>query len=386
MKQYRELKYLLTASIAYLFVILLIVFVGAILGTGNPAAPLAAAAGSREKVEELIQLQAIGVPADLVLMLMSYGCADDAEALERQTVSYALDFMILHETVLEFECTGHASPPAEDGTPTPPADCDCEYEEVEQSSYPGKASILGYLGLAEGNPMLTVSNLEDTLNARAQALCDESDADDKREVFLAVVAPSAYPGIVRRYVPKELDAKAIMELHEAAYFIEWLSQEAERYGIAGNLQFLGKYPMPTSGNITSPFGWRMHPITMKKSFHTGIDIGSVKHTNIYSVADGVVVQVGTSPYDGQFVLVEHSGEAIPFYSYYGHLSLQSVRVGEAIQQGESVGLEGGDPEDPSPGYSTGHHLHFEIRMSRDGDQVNPLSFLKGGSEEDEETD
>jgi len=143
---------------------------------------------------------------------------------------------------------------------------------------------------------------------------------------------------------------------------------------------LGRYPMPASGNITSPFGWRMHPILNKKNFHTGIDIGTSKHTNIYSIADGQVVGVSRNEYDGQYVLVYHENEPTPFYSYYAHLSKQLVRVGDAVQQGDVVGIEGGDKDDPYPGYSTGHHLHFEIRMSQHGDQINPLSFLKGGTE------
>jgi len=360
---------------------LVLIFILALFGWGNnnSAPALAVAAHTKERVQELITLQARGVPADLVLMFMGYGCEDEQDALDRQTIYYALDFLVLHETVFVFECTctpPEIPPDIPDYIP-PPTECDCEYEPQEPVEYRGKGEILNYLRLTEESGTLTVDNLEDIIAAQAQALCDKSPEDDKREVFIGVLSPNEYEPIVNQYIEDEEDAAYIMDLHNDGYFIRWLIEMAEEYGISSELVFIGKYPMPASGMITSPFGWRIHPITHDKNFHTGIDIGTQKHVDICSVADGVVKKVGTSPYDGRYVLVEHPGEEIPFYSYYAHLSQWKVSPGDTISQGDIVGIEGGDPDDPSPGYSTAHHLHFEIRMSENSNQVNPMTFLRG---------
>lgn len=67
-----------------------------------------------------------------------------------------------------------------------------------------------------------------------------------------------------------------------------------------------------------------------------------------------------------------------FYSLYAHLSKLDVKVNQRVKSGQIIGKEGGDPgKDPNPGYSTGHHLHFEIRSPTDSsqDKIDPYSFF-----------
>ncbi|HBV88440.1 MAG TPA: M23 family peptidase [Desulfosporosinus sp.] len=148
----------------------------------------------------------------------------------------------------------------------------------------------------------------------------------------------------------------------------------------------GKYPMPAVGEITSPYGKRIHPVTGKRSFHTGIDIAGEWHGEIKSIADGQVVKVSIDEIYGNSILIKHDYPDETFYSFYAHLSKVFALPDQEIFTGDIIGLEGGDPElDPNPGSSTGHHLHFEIRTSRLAlSHTDPVAYLYAPSKNEEE--
>lgn len=139
----------------------------------------------------------------------------------------------------------------------------------------------------------------------------------------------------------------------------------------------GKYPMPANGVITSPYGQRIHPVTGKFSFHTGIDIAPEWHSEITSIADGQVVKVGIDEIYGNYVLIRHDYLDETFYSFYAHLSEVFALPDQEVFTGDVIALEGGDPvNDPNPGTSTGHHLHFEIRTNRFAwSHIDPVPYL-----------
>ncbi len=119
--------------------------------------------------------------------------------------------------------------------------------------------------------------------------------------------------------------------------------------------------MPVDGaRITSRFGYRTHPITGKKGFHTGLDMAAPEGTPVSSVYFGKITKTGEDDSWGKYVLVEHSDG---FETFYCHLSEIYVENGAVIRQGETVGLVG------STGMSTGPHLHFEVRIN--GVRVDP---------------
>jgi len=156
----------------------------------------------------------------------------------------------------------------------------------------------------------------------------------------------------------------------------------------GHLIFNGDYPMPAKGEITSPYGYRTHPITGKYKMHTGIDIGTSWHTEIISIADGQVAKVGVDRGYGQYIIIRHDVEKETFYSVYAHLSKIFVLPDAEVKQGGVIALEGGDPEnDPLPGTTTGHHLHFEIRKTLSArSHTNPAQYLFTTSDKDNEKD
>ncbi len=151
----------------------------------------------------------------------------------------------------------------------------------------------------------------------------------------------------------------------------------------GDLEYNGTFPMPVqNATVTSEFGSRMHPVTGKQSFHTGIDLAGAWHSNIMSVEKGNIVFAGVQQGYGNCVEVKHTTvEGTVFYTLYAHLARIDVVEGQEIEKGTVVGTQGGDPNrDPNPGYSTGSHLHFEIRKSQNGDFVNPRGYLFGTQE------
>jgi murein DD-endopeptidase MepM/ murein hydrolase activator NlpD len=117
--------------------------------------------------------------------------------------------------------------------------------------------------------------------------------------------------------------------------------------------------------INSTFGLRKLAIEAKARAHKGVDIAAPKGTAVFTAAEGAVVRTG---YDaagyGNFIEVRHPNGMT---TLYGHLSRIDVAHGDAIATGQRIGLVG------STGYSTGPHLHFEVR--RDGAQVNPTKVV-----------
>lgn len=125
---------------------------------------------------------------------------------------------------------------------------------------------------------------------------------------------------------------------------------------------------PISGPITSPFGYRIHPIFKTRIFHSGIDIGGPNGGAIKASNDGKVIYSGWYGGYGKVVILDHGViDGKPITTLYAHMSSILVSNGQFVKKGQTVGKEG------STGYSTGPHCHFEVRIN--GKPVNPLSYI-----------
>jgi murein DD-endopeptidase MepM/ murein hydrolase activator NlpD len=113
------------------------------------------------------------------------------------------------------------------------------------------------------------------------------------------------------------------------------------------------YPLTNPAPITSRFGWRTHPLTGNRRFHSGLDIGAPSGSPVVATGAGTVISAGWNGGYGKAVIIQHSDTQ---QTLYGHLSEVSVQAGQTIAQGTVIGLVG------STGNSTGPHLHFESRM------------------------
>ncbi len=119
-----------------------------------------------------------------------------------------------------------------------------------------------------------------------------------------------------------------------------------------------------NARVTSQFGYRVNPVSGNYGFHTGLDLAADEGTPVSAVFYGRVIETGSSDVWGNYVLMEHSEK---LRTYYCHLSEIYVEDNAVIRQGETIGLVG------STGWSTGPHLHFEVRIN--GVRVNPESLL-----------
>lgn len=122
---------------------------------------------------------------------------------------------------------------------------------------------------------------------------------------------------------------------------------------------------PVEGKVTSGFGYRIHPITGSRSFHTGIDLAAPQGTPIAAAYGGTVQETGYTSGRGNYILLSH-GDGLQ--TMYCHLSEIQVQTGDTVAAGGTIGLVG------TTGMSTGPHLHFELRV--DGVRCNPVYVLK----------
>ena len=119
------------------------------------------------------------------------------------------------------------------------------------------------------------------------------------------------------------------------------------------------------GRYTSYFGERTDPISEGYDYHKGLDIGADEGDRIRAVYDGIVLSVGEDSRSGNYIFLEHKNGYVTFYC---HCSEILAEEGTVIRQGETIALVG------STGYSTGPHLHFEIR--KNGESIDPLPFIE----------
>ena len=176
---------------------------------------------------------------------------------------------------------------------------------------------------------------------------------------------------------------------DAAYIEQYKQENDDKVLVIGEgLITEDTYPLPVIGaTVTSEYGERTDPITGAQSFHHGTDFGGEWRSEIFSIADGVVMEVCTEKNDGygNYIIIKHTGERTAedgtvtsetFYALYGHMNEIYMFEGQSLKKGAIIGLMGGDPEkDTNPGRSTGTHLHFEIRTTQSGSAINPAGYI-----------
>ena len=134
------------------------------------------------------------------------------------------------------------------------------------------------------------------------------------------------------------------------------------------LNILFRFPLPF-GTLTSGYGSRDNPFTGDSEFHRGIDLAAPMGTEVYAARDGSIGAIGYDPVLGKMVILNHEAG---YQTIYGHLEEISVRLNEEVRSGMIIGAVG------TTGYSTGPHLHFEIRRS--GAARDPVPLLPNHKE------
>ncbi len=126
----------------------------------------------------------------------------------------------------------------------------------------------------------------------------------------------------------------------------------------------GIMALPSNGYISSPYGWRKHPLLGYRRLHTGMDFAAGYGSTIRAADSGTVIYSGWHGGYGKTVIINH-GKGIT--TLYAHSSKLYVKSGESVKRGQAISAVG------STGLSTGPHLHFEVR--KNGTPVNPANYL-----------
>jgi murein DD-endopeptidase MepM/ murein hydrolase activator NlpD len=123
------------------------------------------------------------------------------------------------------------------------------------------------------------------------------------------------------------------------------------------------WPVPDSTPVTSPFGYRLHPVLGTRKLHTGVDLSVRVGTEVHAVADGTVRRASEDAVNGRVLIVDH-GRGVT--TAYCHNSELLVHRGQRVSRGELIARSG------NTGRSTGPHLHYQLELA--AQPVDPLRF------------
>lgn len=175
----------------------------------------------------------------------------------------------------------------------------------------------------------------------------------------------------------EQDIAKLQSAYDAAKLQEWLATSvppttkpatSDGGGIGGSAVTKGDITWVIPCNYThvsSPYGWRIHPIYGDRRFHAGVDLSAGCPNEIYATRAGVVLIAQYSETAGNYVVIDH-GDG--YTSTYMHMcKLPCVKPGDYVLAGQVIGCVG------NTGASKGCHLHFGI--SYNGSTVNPMDYI-----------
>lgn len=229
------------------------------------------------------------------------------------------------------------------------------YREL-RASLDGERRTLAELNAAQAAHRDVVAfHREELVQARArqQGLRVQASAEEGRQKALLRDVQSKVKDFESEIASLKKESDAIAALLRAR-------QKAQLKAPTGK----GVLAPPVPGLITSSFGPRKHPIFGTMRNHTGIDFSATSGTPVRAAADGVVAVAGERGGYGTAVIVDHGNTLA---TLYGHLSRAAVADGAGVARGQVIGYAG------STGYSTGPHLHFEVRVN--GNPVDPQRYL-----------
>jgi len=124
------------------------------------------------------------------------------------------------------------------------------------------------------------------------------------------------------------------------------------------------YQSPVVGKLSSPYGWREHPVEGEDKFHYGVDLAADSGTDIYAFADGQVFATGESSSLGQYIILCHEGDYTTLYAHCRCIT----KTGGRVKMGEKIAEVG------QTGMATGPHLHFQLQQGER--YLNPLYYVE----------
>ena len=207
--------------------------------------------------------------------------------------------------------------------------------------------------------------VQTTLKQREAALATQQRRWVVSRQETAALAAQRRRMLAQLRVQREMQEEAVRELEAESFRIADLIRRQQQRGPHRGARLTlaaGSLIWPASGPISSGFGWRIDPFIHRRALHTGIDIAAPWGAPVEAAENGTVLYVGWMTGYGNVVVLDH-GNGVS--TVYAHLSSYAVRPGEAVRRGQVIARVG------STGWSTGPHLHFEVRQ--DGQPIDPLT-------------
>lgn len=138
----------------------------------------------------------------------------------------------------------------------------------------------------------------------------------------------------------------------------------ESWPVAAATMTLGS-PVRT-GRMTSPWGWRIHPVLGVRKFHKGVDYAAPKGTPVYATEDGVVQTIGWRGNYGRYIKLSHNEHLATAYAHLAKFAA-GLKPGTHVRKGQVIAYIG------ASGLATGNHLYYEVLV--DNRQVDPLQHI-----------
>lgn len=255
-------------------------------------------------------------------------------------------------------------------------DFEAAFSELGQAVSQGEP-VTEALGILWGNVLGdtdAASGSSENYRAQAAVLCGLSPAVDEASLWTDVlIMVAGTPQPVETTAPEEPEPEPQPEptpapepaVEHIAYDGPTLPDNTtmDKY----NLSAIGieETATPALGWVSSPFGWREHPVDGEERFHNGVDLAVNSGTDVLAFAEGTVDYIGESPEYGLYLQLSHAGGLTTFYC---HCSRLCVQQGQSVAVGEKVAESG------ATGNVTGPHLHFEMKLN--GVRLNPVYYIQ----------
>jgi murein DD-endopeptidase MepM/ murein hydrolase activator NlpD len=215
----------------------------------------------------------------------------------------------------------------------------------------------------------------DTFGALQDDLEDQRDAADAARAAVAAekaeverLRAEAEPARAAAHAEEEREAQMLagISARRSEFEAQLASLQAEQQALGRGVSRgsgSGQLSWPCDGDVSSGFGYRVHPISGTRRMHTGLDLGCANGAPIHASGSGVVTDAGPRGGYGNAVVIDH-GDGLA--TLYGHQSRVAVSAGQQVSEGEVIGYVG------STGQSTGPHLHWEVWVN--GTPVDPMGY------------
>ncbi len=207
-------------------------------------------------------------------------------------------------------------------------------------------------------------------DAKAQIEVYRAEQEEARSIALEKQGQLEVKLSAKQALAEELekDIEKYKEVYEEARRQEEQLKASLTYSSSGS-EYMGTgefcWPAPSYTRISSPYGWRFHPIYKTNKFHSGVDLAAPGGSNILAADDGKVISAGWNGGYGNCVVVDHGGG---ISTLYAHASRLCVSKGDVVTRGSVIAKVG------TTGNSTGNHLHFEVLIN--GKTTDPMPYIQ----------